>query len=78
MTWFKSNKMRANANKCHLLVNSKEKLCAKIGPCHIKSSEQQKLPRVLFDNESNNHNLKKYRTFQPGNQCIREMKPFHF
>ena len=33
LTWFKNNdEMRANADKCYLLVNSKEKVCAKIGP----------------------------------------------
>ena len=31
LTWFKNNGMKANADKCHLLVNSKRKVCAKIG-----------------------------------------------
>ena len=29
LTWFKSSEMKANADKCHLLVNSKDKACAK-------------------------------------------------
>ena len=43
--------MKANADKCHLLVNSKEKVCTKIGPYNIESSEQQKLLGVLIDNK---------------------------
>ena len=52
--------MKANADKSHLLVNSKEKVCPKVGPYNIKSSEQQKLLRILidskltFDNHINN------------------------
>ena len=42
--------MKANAKKCHLLVNSKEKVCTKIGPYNNESSEQQKLLGVLIDN----------------------------
>ena len=49
--WFKNNGIKANADKCHLLVNSKEKVCTKIGPYNIKSSEQQKLLGVLSDNK---------------------------
>ena len=52
MTWFKNNGMKANANKCHLLVNSKEKVCTKIGPYNIERSEQQKLLGVLLDNKT--------------------------
>ena len=32
LKWFKNNGMKANADKDHLRVNSKEKVCAKIGP----------------------------------------------
>ena len=49
--WFKNNGIKANADKCHLLVNSKEKVCTKIGPYNIESSEQQKLLGVLIDNK---------------------------
>ena len=31
--------MEANANKCHLVVNSKGKVYAKTGPCGIQNSE---------------------------------------
>ena len=43
--------MKANVYKCHLLVNSKEKVCTKIGPYDIESTEQQKLLAVLIDNK---------------------------
>ena len=51
LKWFKNNGMKANADKCHLLVNSKEKVCTKIGSYNIESSEQQKLLGVLIDNK---------------------------
>ena len=53
LTLPKNNEMKANADKCHLLVNTKEKVRAKIGPCDIQSSEQQILLRVLIDNKLN-------------------------
>ena len=51
LTWFKNNGMKANADKSHLLVNSKEKVCAKIGPHDIQISEQLKLLGVLIDDK---------------------------
>ena len=51
LKWFKNNGMKANADKCHLLVNSKEKGCTKIGPYNIESNEHQKLLGVLIDNK---------------------------
>ena len=44
-------KWNTNADKCHLLVNSKEKVCTEIGPYNIETSEQQKLLGVLIDNK---------------------------
>ena len=43
--------MKANDDKCYLLVNSKEKVFSKIGPYNIESCEQQKLLGVLIDNK---------------------------
>ena len=40
-TLFKTNGMKANTDKCHLLVNTKENVCAKIGPCDIQISVLQ-------------------------------------
>ena len=51
LKWFKNDGMKENGDKCHLLVNSKEKVCTKIGPHNIESSEQQKLLGVLIDNK---------------------------
>ena len=51
LKWFKNNGIKANADKCHLLVNSKEKVCTKIGPYNTESSGQQKLLGVLIDNK---------------------------
>ena len=43
--------MKANADKCHLLVNSKEKACTKIRSYNVKSSEEQKLLGIFVDNK---------------------------
>ena len=43
--------MKANADKCHLILNSKEKICATIGTCDIQNSEQQKLLGGFIDNK---------------------------
>ena len=43
--------MKGNAGKCHLLVNSKEKVCTKIESYNIENSEQQKLLGILIDNK---------------------------
>ena len=41
----------SNADKCHVLVNSKQKVCTKIGLYNIENSEQQKLLGDLIDNK---------------------------
>ena len=51
LKWFKNNGMKANADKCYPLVNSKEKVYTKIGSYNIESSEQQKLLWVLIGNK---------------------------
>ena len=48
---FQNNGRKVNADKCHLLVNSKEKECTKIGSYNIKNSEQQKVLGVLIDHK---------------------------
>ena len=47
LTWFKNNGMKVNADKCHLLVNSK--VSTKTGPYNIESSEQQKLLGAIIE-----------------------------
>ena len=46
-----NNNPLSNADECHVLVNSKEKVRTKNGSYNIKSSEQQKLLEVLIDNK---------------------------
>ena len=47
---FKFNDMKANPDKCHLLLSSDEKCNASIGNHLIENSKQQKLLGVLLDN----------------------------
>ena len=49
-SWFKFNSMKANPDKCHLLLSSDEKCNASIGNHLIENSKQQKLLGVLLDN----------------------------
>ena len=46
---FKQNHMKANSNKCHLLVSSNESCTAKIEDFNIKNSTEQKLLGLKFD-----------------------------
>ena len=47
--WFKENDMKANADKCHLLVSSDESCTAKIEDFSIKNRTEEKLLGVKFD-----------------------------
>ena len=38
ITWFFNNQMKLNPDKCHLLLNTKEKNTLKIGNLHTKNS----------------------------------------
>ena len=42
-TWFDSNLMKSNADKCHLLVTSNEKVTIKIGSHEIANTKSEKL-----------------------------------
>ena len=48
-TWFDNNLMKSNADKCHLLVSSNEKVTIKIGSHEIANSKREKLLGVHFD-----------------------------
>ena len=48
LNWFRENHMKANADKCHLLVSSDETCTAKIEDFSIKSSTEEKLLGVKF------------------------------
>ena len=49
-TWFNNNGMKANADKRHLLLNTKEKLKANISNYAIINSHKEKLLGVTIDN----------------------------
>ena len=49
-SWFKFNGMKANPDKCHLLLSSDEKCNASMGNHLIKNTKQQKFLGVLLDN----------------------------
>ena len=49
LNWFRENHMKANANKCHLLVSFDESCTAKIEDFNIKNSTEEKLLVVKFD-----------------------------
>ena len=49
LNWFKENHMKANADKCHLLVSSDESCTAKIEDFSIKNRTEEKLLGVKFD-----------------------------
>ena len=49
LNWFRENHMKANADKCHLLVSSNESCTAKIEDFSIKNSTEEKLLGVKFD-----------------------------
>ena len=48
-TWFDNNLMKSNADKCHLLVRSNEKVLAKIGSHEIANTKREKLIGVHLD-----------------------------
>ena len=49
LNWFRENHMKANADKCHLLVSSNKSCTAKIEDFSIKNSTEEKLLGVKFD-----------------------------
>ena len=51
LTWFKNNGVKANADKCHLLLSLSNNLEANIGGAIVKSSDNEKLLGVTIDNK---------------------------
>ena len=45
--------MKANANKCHVLLNTSNELTNKINEVQIKNSRSEKLLRITIDNDLN-------------------------
>ena len=48
-TWFDNNLMKSDADKCHLLVSSNEKVTIKIGSHEIANTKREKLLGVHLD-----------------------------
>ena len=49
--WFSNNGMKANADKCHLLLSTKGKITANISNFKITNSKKEKLLGVTIDND---------------------------
>ena len=49
--WFKDNEMKANADKCHALLNTSNELTVKISEAQIKNSQSEKLLGITIDND---------------------------
>ena len=47
--WFRNNHMKANADKCHLLVTGNYEVSAKINELEIESSKKEKLLGISID-----------------------------
>ena len=48
--WFKDNEMKANADKCHMLLSTSNELTVKINEIQIKNSQSEKLLEITIDN----------------------------
>ena len=58
--WFENNGMKANPDKCHLLVSKNENVEANINENRISNTRFEKLLGVTFDNQLNfNHHISK-------------------
>ena len=53
LDWFQYNHLKANAEKCHLILSTKNELSAKIGNSVIKNSKCEKLLGILVDCDLN-------------------------
>ena len=51
--WFEKNHLKANPEKCHLLLSSKSSIETKIGGVSVKSSQMETLLGVSIDSELN-------------------------
>ena len=62
INWFEKNHLKANPEKCHLLLSSKSSIETKIGGISVKPSKMETLLGVSIDSELNfeNHILNTY------------------
>ena len=54
--WFKNNHMKANTDKCHLLITRDTDVTAKIGKLDVKDSREVKLLGVKIDGKLSSEN----------------------
>ena len=50
-TWFANNQMKANHDKCHLLLNAQEEANIQIANTTIKCSQSEKFLGIILDNQ---------------------------
>ena len=53
--WFSDNKMKANKDKCHLLISSNEEVSIKIGNIELqelKNTSSEKLLGITIDSKN--------------------------
>ena len=56
--WFENNGMKANPDKCHLLLSKNENFDANVNENRIYNSKFEKLLGVTFDSQLNfNHHI---------------------
>ena len=48
---FEDNEMKANADKCHVLLNTSNELTVKINEVQIKNSQSKKILRITSEND---------------------------
>ena len=53
LAWFSNNRMKANTDKYHFLLTGEKELALNINQTQIKSTKQQKLLGMTFDNKLN-------------------------
>ena len=51
--WFADNQMKANQDKCHLIVSKNENVSMHIGPFEIKNTNCEKLLGIKVDSRFN-------------------------
>ena len=51
--WFADNQMKANQDKCHLIVSKNENVSIHIGPFEIKNTSREKLLGIKVDSRLN-------------------------
>ena len=51
--WFSDNQMKANKDKCHLVISNNEKVSMKIDNIELENTSSEKLLRIIIDSKLN-------------------------